>query len=108
MYVLNKVVSTLPLIKGSKSVGKDEPSFWLIVYVVLFKDVPVTKVLASGGILTSIFTTSPTVDNVVLEPPLIVLKYKSLPDLPLNISLAPPKLTPSSILLSNIASVAPV
>src|SRR5210317_1561017 len=62
---------------------------------------PVTNVFVEGGIETSTLIISPMVLIDVLEPPLSVLKYKSVPDLPLNISSAPPELTPFSILLSN-------
>ena len=50
-----------PLINGSKSVEKDEPSFWLIVYIVLFRDVPVTKVFVSplNGLKSILIVGSP-------------------------------------------------
>jgi len=55
----------------------------------------------------SILIIPPTVVIVVLLPPLIVLNCKSVPDLPLNTSLAPPTLEELSILLLNSVSVSP-
>ena len=68
----------------------------------------VEKKLSPEGTATSILTTSPTVVNVVLEPPESVLKYKSVPLFPLNISEPPPLFIPLLTLLLSMVCVSEV
>ena len=112
--VVSPVTSKSPLIVNPVivlivDVKSPNPPFLDIVNVFASLYVnPVTNVFVSTGTVTSTLMTSPTVDIVVLLPPLSVLKYKSVPDFPLNTSLAPPLLTPFSTLESNCVCTLPL